>query len=606
VISAILLFAALQDPAVPRAYDVDPRTVATYHVFDVRADKKNPPKIDEFVVFGSELREPGFERFTRYRMDEIAREFLFVLPPAAVKQGDSWEVDWSIAAAGLRYAPVKLEALVPRVRGTYKLVGIDRLEEGAYWLIRGKLDIEEGRTVTIDVASQAKKLGAQGRVVDRKRKIGRIECELRVQPKTGLLQEAAFWFTIDGPDYATRIDDRGSTAQVHAAKGYEFDHRVRLAGTRLLDAKALRAEIKSASKRGFEWLIEQQRANGDFKGLQTNWRYPFIAQAARAFRACGHGGDHPSQKAILDDIRNMPTYKGGLQEALGSHAGLFFATDPDMRLCDWPLEKLPVPRERMAVADSLALDYGVRRLVSGQENKHGMWSGHYLLASPESLHIQPSAVVATSLHYAARLGWKVDPDVWKTIVKTLHETAMEVDASVVMRLTFTADSPYKALLVSRSRTLVWPVLPALPQEKERPHGVPAVTSAMTMLAIARVELKLAGALDAATEKMLDECQRGGLAWISANFTARWVDPDAFVGHPSRDWGAAAVQVLTLYGIEKAGEHDAFEEIATLLLAAQKKEGGWGLGFGRDRAWFGATTPALVALNRFYTRGWAGP
>src|SRR5262245_16675864 len=134
----------------------------------------------------------------------------------------------------------------------------------------------------------------------------------------------------------------------------------------------------------------------------------------------------------------------------------------------------------------------------------------------------------TSLHFLSRLGWRIPPDTWKAAARTVAEKSMVLEETGPVTMTFNAASPNRPLADgAKARFRVWHETPANPQPGLRMMGAPSVCRALQILAIARYELREAGALDPATEKLIEETQKGALAWVSAHYGPRWGTPHSY-------------------------------------------------------------------------------
>lgn len=606
---------ALQDDPIPREFTPGPTVTVLYEIEDPKAGRGPDAKVADLLLFGCEIGSPGFERFTEYQLEELPYEFLFQLPPPKLRPGKTWPVDVTLGAQALGYT--RGSALCPRVTGAYGLAGLRKIGGRTFCVVKGKFGITDGRLQPIGSAAARSKAGQTATVRPTRRKIGSLEVELRIQPDTGVLEEAFYRFQLKVQARAPRLLKSGN--YVFQTRLQKVDHHrrvVRKKGPDALDDDARAAvvrEARDAATRGLESLLAALTKEGTFdipsNGSPQRQLY-LTALAARALRACGHEMDSPGIKASLADLRSRaPQEEGAMVAALGSLAALHFPVTLESPLASLgPQDLGPIDPSKLPPGGAQAITECLPKVAEGQGVKTGLWgrdlSGPRSAAeAPERQSIYSTTAALAALHEAARLGWKVPPDVWTRAVTTLRDTAIPLGAEAAIKLTFAPGSPYEALSKGKkAEPLAWARTPFSTRRGDAPSSAETTFQVLLCLSFIRQELILSKALDAETGKALDALQLGGLAWVSEGYLPRSLDTPGYASNPVREYGTAFDPVLCRYGIEKIGDHDPVLERTILLLRKQNSDGSW----NRHRyagPSFETTVHSILALCRFSTRGW---
>jgi hypothetical protein len=196
--------------------------------------------------------------------------------------------------------------------------------------------------------------------------------------------------------------------------------------------------------------------------------------------------------------------------------------------------------------------------------------------------------------------------VWKRAIETLRTSAIEMAKGGRLEVELAPDNLYVPVLGrGEHRVVAWPQMPAV-EASPLPAGFEATRGALMVLAVARLHLARAKQLDAGTVAVLDDLQRGGWAWVCANYRARWNERSAFVSDPAGGGGLDAVALAAAYGVRSIRGRDPVVEMSVRLCAESYAEGGWSIGWSRTFPMIAPTSAAVIALLEFTPPLWMKP
>jgi len=307
------------------------------------------------------------------------------------------------------------------------------------------------------------------------------------------------------------------------------------------------AEVDAATRRGIDYLLDRQEADGSWVGADRLHYYGMTGLGVYTLVQCGVRPDHPAIRAGL----------------------AFMGTRPITRTYDCGVSLLayravgdPLPRDRIEAVGNYLVDM----MGNGSSAMGVQWGypyGHTPTSPRNHVDLSNTQYALLGLRAAASCGVRVPPAIWERVAKELVES----------------QGDYGSFAYIKGR---------------------APTTAMTVAGITCLLVCADGLEKAKRSALAGRCRSAaerGETWLDRNWT---VEANIQVPH---DAGQNRWFYYYLHGLERVGSlsnkriigrHDWYTEGASSILAKQNTDGSWSTANGENDT---NTCFALLFLQR---------
>ncbi len=555
---------ALAQEIGPLAWDLPADAMLEYRRRAVVGGKPASGDDRRFTVFGSELSPRHAPALVAGVFRELPFPFLFQLPAGKIKEGQRWDVKTPCFERGLDSVPAGIPglggtALEPvLVHGQVRFKGMEKGSHPPLALLEGAFQIS------------ALKKGAPGKP------LGKMRTWQWIDPAGPRLVRARYDWEVKGQEQQGHKAPSSASLQAHEEIELIDDKR-------MLSKEALAGGIHTAIDRGVAWMRAQQKRDGSFRDEEGFAGSYTVGSTSIVLMALLHSGVKPDDPAV---VKAFEYARGGAYKVRVYDASLLIQAVEAKYL---PFEKFDEIRtydeeatrkwlqERLTPEDKALVEDAARWIVS-KMGRAGTWG--YPEYNDLGLDTSNTQYALLGLKSAARCGVKIEPEVWKKVIRHFVDNQITPgDPQIELNVETEAESAAaaegetvaKGGLVS-PRPWGYGVIALKPMEK----GYAAMTCAgLTCLIVCESELFVQGKLDTGTRESLARAKREGLAYLQANFSPRASGP------PSGFWSTffhyylySVERVGVLYGIRRIGGHDWYLEGAKVLLDQQEEDGRW--------------------------------
>lgn len=574
------------DEVGPLVWNLPPARMVQYQVVTLKGGKPTAEPPRKLTLFGSELTPRKGESehsiaVADYR--DLALHFLFVLPDAAVKPGQKWAYTRIFFERGQEAFPTglsllwgdKLDPVI--VQGQYRFKGLEKIDGRELATFEGAFTVG---TV---------KKGALGK------ELGTLKTWQHVDPAGPALIRARYELVAKGEE----IQDIRHGFMRTSVRLNQSEQLDLTAGDRELSHEVLSKGINDAIQAGTRWLLAQQKPNGVFKEDQAYSEEFPIGSTSLVLMALLHSGvkaDDPVIAKSFDYIRKASskqhTYDAALLIQAVEAKYLPFEKLEDVKHFNeaqarQSLQQAISPEDRALVEDAA-------KWLIAQQGRGGTWG--YPEYNDTGFDNSNTQYALLGLKSAARCGVKIEPEVYKKIVKHFLDNQITTgEPRVELAIDWEWEEEGETIAKGGEQSpRPWGYAVTALRPAER--GYAAMTCAgLTSLIVAESELFALGKLDATMRGDLARAKREGLAWLQANWSPRVSTPASGYWTTFYHYYLYSVErVGVLYGIKRLGGHDWYLEGAQLLLDTQLADGHW---VGDDMHPLTDTAFALLFLKK---------
>ncbi len=567
LLSSVLALVASAAPAEeigPLSWNLAPETMVQFKRHALKGGRPVAGDDRRYTVFGTELTPkhgPGLV-ITLFR--DLPFHFLFQLPAEKVKEGQRWEAKTVFFEKGADSVPAGIPglggtSLEPVIgHGQFRFKAMEQAGDVRVALVEGAFQIS-----TI-------KKGAPGKP------IGKLRTWQWIDPAGPRLVRARYELDVKGQE------QHGHKAPFSSSIAAEEELEL-ISDDKALAQDLLTKGIHEAIDQGVAWLRTQQKRDGSFRDEEGFAGSYTVGSTALVLMALLHSGVKPDDPAVK---KGFEYASGGPFKTRIYEASLLIQAIETKYL---PFEKIEEIRkydeedtrkwlrEHITPEDMALVEEAARWLVNTM-GRAGSWG--YPEYNDLGLDTSNTQYALLGLKSAARCGVKIEPEVWKKVIKHFAENQITTGAPhVELAIDNEAEEAAAAEGETVAKAAAVPPRPwgyAIISLKPMEMGYASMTCAgLTCLIVGESELFAAGKLDELTRDSLAKAKREGLAYLQSHFSPRASGP------PSGFWSTflyyyyyGIERVGVLYGIRKIGGHDWYLEGAKVLLDDQETDGRW--------------------------------
>ncbi len=360
--------------------------------------------------------------------------------------------------------------------------------------------------------------------------------------------------------------------------------------------RAFLLRVNEAVRKGMEWLLDQQEADGSFPcSYSDKWPGGSTALSLLALLKSGVPRSHDAIQKGFEFLRRRPlqkTYTAGI--TLMALEALYMPQKPEDRQKGHTRAVRPgrvkMPRKDLDWMRELVAFLIENMVYSKVVTQNGV------ITTPKNAWSYPehnqgdhsnTQYAILGLRAAQRSGVRIPRAAWEDVwTKVLDHflDVQEADGPQVMRWVMHEDSEhgyvtYKSVSRVPDKARGWTYTAGIEAKPGGKVHSDATTGSMTCVGIASLVIAMDGLaqirspkLSASRKREVINAVHDGLAWMAHHFTVT-TNP----GHPSGDWlyyylyGMERAAVLS--GVRNIGQHDWYREGAEFLMSHQRG-GSW--------------------------------